>query len=260
MPPRPRSAGRSRPKRSFWRVLLRGTELILFFGVVTGGAYALYDYARTSERLRVKTIAISGAAVIDERDIIAETGITNVDNLLFLDIDAIQEQVQDMPYVKHCRVERDFPDRVVVTVVERTAVATLVVDSRLYLIDKDGVVLRELTPHEAPYGPLITQVQGIGYVSLGSRLDHKSLEAALAVWDGFSSTRMAQDVVVSEIAAPHEDHIRMYCDELPFEIRWGRNDFVNEAYRLDLIWEKTNHDPPCSEYLDLRFGDQPVCK
>ncbi|HIJ66215.1 MAG TPA: hypothetical protein HPP77_09735 [Candidatus Hydrogenedentes bacterium] len=75
---------------------------------------------------------------------------------------------------------------------------------------------------------------------------------------------MAGHVTVSEIAAPHEDHIRMYCDELPFEIRWGRRDFVNEAHRLDLIWRETGHmervDPPCQEYLDLRFGNEPVCR
>jgi len=239
---------------------LRCGELVLFLGVVVGGGYALYDYARTSERLRVETITVDGALVLDEMDVITESGVTNADNLLFLDVNGVRDRVLAMPYVKSCRVERDFPNKVIVSIEERTAFATLLVENRSFLLDREGVVLEELEPNQLPVGPFITEVPDLGFIQLGAQLTQEPMSAALAVWAAFQTTDMAGDVTVSEIAAPHEDHIRMYCDELPFEIRWGRRDFVNEARRLDLIWRGTDHDPPCEEYLDLRFGNEPVCK
>ncbi|HIJ74427.1 MAG TPA: FtsQ-type POTRA domain-containing protein, partial [Candidatus Hydrogenedentes bacterium] len=100
---------------------MRCGELVLFLGVVVGGGYALYDYARTSERLRVETITVDGALVLDEMDVITESGVTNADNLLFLDVNGVRDRVLAMPYVKSCRVERDFPNKVIVSIEERTA-------------------------------------------------------------------------------------------------------------------------------------------
>jgi len=52
----------------------------------------------------------------------------------------------------------------------------------------------------------------------------------------------------------------MYCDELQFEIRWGRDDVVQQARNLDVLWQQRGADLPCTSYLDLRFGQDLACK
>lgn len=71
---------------------------------------------------------------------------------------------------------------------------------------------------------------------------------------------MAAQVNVSEISAARANEILMYCEELPFEIRWGRGDPVAQAERLDFLWNAKGGHLECAEYLDLRFDNDLVCR
>jgi len=82
----------------------------------------------------------------------------------------------------------------------------------------------------------------------------------LAVWRAFGTTVMARDVTVSEISAAHENRICMYCDELDFEIRWGRDHFEKQAAKLNVFWLSQNKRVNCKDYVDLRFGNDVACK
>jgi cell division septal protein FtsQ len=236
-------------------VLLAGFLVSLSFV-----AYAFYWDLHTNEGLLVTTIGVKGTKVLDDYDIVEASGITTADNTLFLDVEAVQKRIEALPYVKACRVVRVFPGAVKIHVEEREAVAILEVHNQAYEIDADCVVLREQDPTCSPAGPYITEVPELGSVHPGQRLTHPPLREALEVWNAFSQTSMAQDVTVSELAALHVNDIRMYCDELPFEIRWGRGNFSRQARRLEVLWTECNQELDCQEYLELRFGTDLACK
>lgn len=155
---------------------------------------------------------------------------------------------------------REFPDTVYVTVTERMPKAAVLVDNRCYLMDGECVVLEELPIGPEHVGPLITGIPNLGSIEPGETVDKPELREAMAVWDAFSRTGMARDVNISEIAAVGINDIRMYCDELPFELRWGRGHYENQARRLDILWETKEKRLDCTEYLDLRFDKDLVCK
>ncbi len=255
-----RRGRRNNPRQFRDRPMAYVLQWVVCVAIIAGGGYLFYLYLHESDGFSVRWIRVEGARVLDPEAILAASGITTADNLLFFDADAARARVEAMPYVKSCRLERVFPDRVVLTLEERAPVATLLVDNHLFELDAEGVVLREL-PANAPYpGPLVTNVPHLGYVEPGQQLAQPPVAAALAVWDAFSEVSMAQDVIVSELAAFGENEVLMYCDELPFEIRWGRRDFMNQARRLDLLWRKMGKQVDCQEYLDLRFGKDLACK
>lgn len=220
------------------------------------GAHAFYGFAR--DDYPVRTIRVEGADVLEEELLVAESGITSADSVLLLDVEAVRERIEALPYVRSCMVARVHPDSVLISIKEREAVATLLVSNRMFHIDRACVVLRELSRGETHTGPFVT-TPGLGPIDLGQQLDCPPLRAAVAVWQAFSRSKMAGDVTVSEIAAWGENDIRMYCDELPFEVRWGRKDFENQARRLDVLWDELGKDITCREYLDLRFGNDVVC-
>jgi hypothetical protein len=52
----------------------------------------------------------------------------------------------------------------------------------------------------------------------------------------------------------------MFCDNLDYEIRWGRLDAREQAQTLDIFWRAEKGAPPCHEYLDLRFENEVACR
>lgn len=223
-------------------------------------ALGLYQYVNSSDYFRIKTIQIDGAHLLKTSDIVAAAGVSNQDNLLFIDTPAIRERVETIPYVKTCTVSRILPDLVKITIEERCPVATLLVHNHPYEIDAELTILRRVPAGSPHTGPLIAQVTDIGAVEPGMQVSQAALRVALTVWEAFSETKMAQEVTVSELAAAGVNEIRMYCDELPFEIRWGRDDVRQQARNLDILWQQRGSDLTCTEYLDLRFGQDLACK
>ncbi|MBI5092302.1 MAG: FtsQ-type POTRA domain-containing protein [Candidatus Hydrogenedentes bacterium] len=229
--------------------------------ILGAAAYGLHRYLYRSEDFLVKTIRVEGTRGIDPKDIVKTAGITTADSIMRIDVERVEETlVRTIPYVKSCSVTRCFPDTVIISVEERTATATLLVDGHAFEIDPDGVALQELPSNAVHEGPYISNVPDLGVVQIGDHLTQPALAAALEVWSAFSKMSISREVTVSELSAVSPNEIRMYCDELPYEVRWGRREFDAEAARFDLLWRTKNKQLGCAEYLDLRFGEDLACK
>lgn len=240
------------------RRVLRWTEAVIGIAVLTAVVIAAYAYVRTAPALRVQCLRIEGAQRIPAETIRAVAGITETDNVLFLDVQAVRDRIERIPYVRDCVIRRAFPDVVLIRVSEREPLATLIVNNRLFEVDAEGVVLEEIDANARKCGPFVTNVRGLGYVQVGDRLTHPSLQGALAVWRAYREMPMARDVTVSEIAALSPNEILMFCNDLDFEIRWGHADFEGQAKRLDVFWRAKGSQIACNEYIDLRFKDEVV--
>ena len=249
------------PKKPFReRTISYVLEAVVCCALIVAFARGAYVYAKHDPLFHLKTIRVAGSDRLQDDTIIRYSGITCEDNVLFLNPEEARTRIARMPYVKACEVSRFFPDTVAIAVEERVALATLMVGNRLFEVDDECNVLRELLPDGLHVGPFITNVGDLGYVEPGQRLVEPRLARALAVWRAFSATTMARDVTVSEISAAQEGRISMYCDELRCEIRWGRSNFEKQAAKLDLFWQSQDRDIHCRDYVDLRFGNDVACK
>lgn len=258
--PHRRYTPRRRNRRVRARVARRVTEAVIGLGVLAAVCVAAYTYMGASPFLRVQWLRIEGARRVPAETIRAVAGITENDNVLFLNAAAVRGRIERIPYVRRCVVRRAFPDGVLIRVEEREPLATLMVNNRLFEVDTEGVVLEEIDADARKYGPFITNVRGLGYVQVGDRLTHPSLQGALAVWQAFRAVPMARDVIVSEIAALSPNEILMFCNDLDFEIRWGYEDFEGQAKRLDMFWRAKGSQIACNEYIDLRFNGEVVVR
>lgn len=227
--------------------------IILF---VAGAVYCL----KTAPEFRVQKVIVNGANKLSPQEINRLSGVTDQDCTLFLDTAAIQKRIMSQPYVRDCKVTRHFPDCIEIDIEEHTALATLMVNNRLFEVDDECNVLRELEPDKPHVGPFITNMDGLGYVEPGKKLENHPLASALAVWRAFGQTAMSREVTVSEISAAQENRICMYCNELDFEIRWGRDHLEKQASKLDIFWRSQRKPVQCKNYLDLRFGNDVACK
>lgn len=238
----------------------RVAETLVCVGVIVAFAAGAIYCLNTAPEFRVQTIGVKGAHRLNDDTIDRLSGITNQDCVLFLDSDAIRTRIMSHPYVRSCKVTRFFPGRVEIDIDERTALATLMVNNRLFEVDDACNVLRELEPDKPHTGPFITNIDALGYVEPGKKLENRAVACALSVWRAFSATDMARDVTVSEISAAQENRVCMYCNELDFEVRWGRDNFEKQARKLDVFWRSQRKPVQCKNYLDLRFGNDVACK
>lgn len=258
-----RSATRRRARREgaalAGRVMGFLLKLLLFVGFLAGLGYSVVTFAGTSDHFRIKRIEIEGLSVLDEQTIRDRCGITDANSVIFLRPAQIGARVEEIPYVRECRVTCVFPDTVVIKIEEREAVATIEADGRLYAVDAEGRVLEQLAPGKPHPGPLITQLPGIESVEPGQTLSSPEYREALAVWRAFSSTEPAQTLRLSELAAVPND-FQMYFDNVPYRLRWGRGDYETQAKRLDILWKAKAGRLDCRQYIDLRFGQDVACK
>jgi len=231
-------------------------------GLVVLGALALgtYKYLVEPNTLRVKHVLFQGNTVLSGQLLLETAHITESDTILSVKPGEVEARVLKLPYVKTCKVDRSWPSAILITITERIPVAALMVNNRVYEIDRDGMVLREVPPLAPPNGPLVTNLPDLSAVAPGQLIKNAALDKALQLWDAFSADPVAKELTLSEISAKAESMLYMYFNELPYETRWGRSDFATQVHRFDLLWREKGGKLPCTEYLDLRFDNNLVCQ
>jgi len=222
--------------------------------------FGFYRYLKESDFLSIRWIAVDGVQTLSPSTVATASGITTADNLLFFDAQAARESVEALPSVHTCSLERIFPDRVDLRVIERAPAVTILVDNHLFEVDAKGQVLTALPQSAEHTGPLITNLPGLDTIAPGGCVYSPAFDTALRVWWAFGDTHMAKAVTVSELAAFSPNHVVMYCNELPCEIRWGRGRYAERARRLDILWQSHHGHLPCAQYVDLRFDRDVVCR
>lgn len=263
--PRAKRKTKRRPKRSaqerlLKRPLVRVLEALVCAGLLGVVAFDLRAFAVHTDYFNIDTVRVEGANVLREENIIAQSGVTRADCIFAIDAQEIQARVARMPFVAQCSVARMFPRKVLIELTERVAVATLLQDNHTYEIDADCHVLRQV-PDEADHvGPFISDVSDMPYVHVGQTIEQPGVHDAVAVWLAFRQMPMAQEVTVSEVCAVSDSRICMHVDEMDCEIRWGPNDLAQQAWKLDVFWSSQNGRITYTEYVDLRFGDDVVCR
>ncbi len=257
-----RTRKRKKARRLVDHPVILATEAVFSIVVLGAFLYGFLGFLKTFDGFDIKTVSVTGAVVLTPAAVREAAALGDDTNILLLDKNAIIERVTALPYVKSASLEVTFPDKITINVEERTVDATLMINSRAYELDAEGVVLREYASGVLPKEPFITNVPGLHYVEAGAKLDIPEVVAALEVWRAFEPSAVSAATTVSEIAALHPDDIRMYCVELPYEIRWGRHDAGELAKQLDVLWAEHEGLLPCKEYVDLRFAVEQgvVCK
>ncbi len=132
--------------------------LILLFGLVTfagmkqnGGYDALvaregapWDIVARAVGFDISAVTISGQARMTEKELLAASGVDARNSLPFLDAGAVRDRLMAIPLVKSARVMKLYPNRLVISVEERTPHALWQRDGKVLVIADDGVAIDEL--------------------------------------------------------------------------------------------------------------------
>ncbi|MCC0012016.1 MAG: cell division protein FtsQ/DivIB [Rhodobiaceae bacterium] len=132
-------------------------------GVVTGGHMEAFgngllriaDAAAAASGLRITSVEISGNDVIDDETILDTAGLAPGGSIIGIDAGRARMRLEALPWIASARVQKLFPDRLAVDVVERTPFAVWQHDGEFHIIDRTGVKLRPSSIDQLPDLPIV---------------------------------------------------------------------------------------------------------
>src|SRR4051794_28297957 len=106
--------------------------------------FSVYRYGAHSWRFRLESgenIEIGGNQNVSRAQVMEVMGADIGRNVFFVPLDERKKQLEQIPWVQEATVMRLLPNRIAVTIHERTPVAFAQIGSRISLIDANGVVM-----------------------------------------------------------------------------------------------------------------------
>ncbi len=136
-------------RRRAWR---RAFIALAAAGVAAAAAWALFD----SSLLVVRSVTVTGTHIVPAAEVLSAAGINPGTPLIRVNTGQVAGRVDTIRQVRSAQVTRAWPDRVVITVRERTPALALTAPGGGYdLADAAGVVLQRVTrrPADLPLYP-----------------------------------------------------------------------------------------------------------
>jgi cell division protein FtsQ len=202
----------------------------------------------------VREIQVRGGNKVGGSEIVAMAGLRHGVNLWKIEPAAIEKKIAKHPWVRRVLVRREFPRRVVIEVEERKPKA-IVAMGRLYYVDSDGIVFKEVGEGESIEFPLLTGLRP-------EELTRADLAIRSRIRDAIRlGELMAKDShTLSEIHFESSDRFVVYTTAYPVALRMGSGEWEGKLQRLDRVltlWK--GHENRLAS-LDMSFRDQVVAR
>jgi cell division septal protein FtsQ len=187
-------------------------------------------------------------------EIIAMAGLRHGMNLWNIEPTKIENKVSKHPWVRRVLVRREFPRRVVIEVEERKPKA-IVAAGKLYYVDADGVLFKEVAQGENVNFPMLTGIQTEDLASANPAI-RRRIQDALRLGD-----LMAKDShALSEIHFEALDRLVVYTMAHPVAIHLGWGDWEGKLKRLERVLTLWKGKEERLGSLDVSFRDQVVTR
>jgi len=212
------------------------------------------DFIADNPYFAVRQIEVHGGEKVGGDEIATIAGLRQGMNIWNVDAVAIENKIAKHPWVRRVLVRRDFPRRVVIDVEERTPKAIIGV-GKLYYIDADGAVFKEVASGENINFPMLTGIRAEALMR-GDLAVRKRIREAVRLID-----LMAQrSHTLSEIHFEAADRLVVYPTQFPVAWRLGWGDWDEKIARLERLLELWKGNEARLASLDMSFRDQVVAR
>lgn len=132
------------------KLAVLGLAIVLVAGIVQLRGHIVDAAARVTEAVSsgmasagfgISAIDITGQALTSESGILGALAIAPRTSLLAFDVDAARKRLLDLPAISDADIRKAYPDRLIVSVKEKTPIARWTVNGTTYLVDAAGTRL-----------------------------------------------------------------------------------------------------------------------
>jgi cell division protein FtsQ len=96
----------------------------------------------------IKEVLVDNNKVLTDDYIKEKTDINKTHNIFLVEIENIKNNLEKETYIKNAEVKRKLPDKIIINIEERKGIISYDYNSKRYLLDFDGVVLKEIENEE----------------------------------------------------------------------------------------------------------------
>ena len=211
--------------------------------------------------LRVTHVRITGNRIVSSEEIRRSAGIEENARLFDVDLSAVEERVRQNAFIKSVAVNRNAPEAIIITVVERTPAAVLP-GEHLLTIDEEGMVLPYVASEYTFDLPVLTGVLSAHDRRPGRRLSSGWVREGLSVLA--VAPEIGEDVYrrISELHFREDGEMILFTTENGVPVIFGSGEVVDKLIKLDGFWKEivNRRGPQDLAYIDLRFTDQVVVR
>ncbi|HET9481455.1 MAG TPA: FtsQ-type POTRA domain-containing protein [Candidatus Polarisedimenticolia bacterium] len=252
------------------RTALRMSLLTLvWIGAGIGAAVAAglgYRWAVSPARFRLEQVLVRGAREARDEEIRELAGRWMGRNILTVDLGAVESKVREHPWVGSggwVRIQRKLPSTLIVSLRERVAAGTALVDGALWLLDEAGLPIAAFGPRYAGYDfPILKGVDAL-VAETGRPMPGREapLREALRMGIDVSRTLAARAPAfhrrVSEIDLSKPGMVVVRQEGESYDLRLSRDDVMrNLDNYFALKDEIAESGGEAIEYVDLRWRDR----
>ncbi len=175
-------------------------------------------------------------------------------HLFKIDLLELSRWLEERPEVRSAKVTRSFPDKLIVELDERSAIAQ-VRSNRYFPVDGEGIILPGVRNYPDPDLPTIIGVGlRVDRIKMGEPYESERLTKALELLIIVTSSESLSDIKVSKIDVRDPRDISFMTDGM-IEIRVGGQDFGRKVGDLSEVIVDIRAKKKKVKYIDLRFGD-----
>lgn len=245
-----------RPRSTFGRVLLGTGAFLALAAAVTAGMITR-NFLTRDPHFRIAgaaSIQSVGLSEVNRAELLPVFGEDIGRNIFFVPLSTRRKQLESIPWVQQATVMRFLPNRLSVSIVERTPIALVMEGNRVELADADGVILTMPPAMMAQHHYFFPIIHGIdAQDSLASR------RARMAVYQRFiaelDQNNQHLSHQVSEIDLSDPEDLRATMPEQGSDIlaHFGEDHFMQrlQVYKANIAKWRSMY--PKLIGVDLRY-------
>jgi cell division protein FtsQ len=232
--------------------------LIVLVVILAGGAIKAN---RWKGDLRIAVVETRGEHILSKDEILALADIRIGGRLFGLDLPAVGKRIEQNRFVSSGAVNREVPDRIVITVAERQPVAAIA-GQKLFYIDRSGVLLPPVRAEEALDLPLLTGTVLPADGGPGSRIASGPIAESVQLLAAADSVSDALYRRISEVHLEEGHDLLVYLSDAGVPVIFGHGNAYGQCVKLEAFWEQfvASRGVDDLEYVDLRFDGQVVAR
>ncbi|MDW7675709.1 MAG: cell division protein FtsQ/DivIB, partial [Bacillota bacterium] len=204
----------------------------------------------------VDKIYVAGTQRLTVNEVLSLAQVQPGENILKLKSQRIKELLMTHPWIREAEINITLPSTVTINVIERRAEAVLIIESNYYVVDDEGIVMRQIQNLAEILLPTITGLNISHQVNEGDKLVSKEANTALT-----TLAALPEDLKnnVSELSV--SDGLNLFLTG-GMEIKLGGDEKIADKLKmLSDIYNNTDEQILDQiKYIDLRFTGPPIIK
>lgn len=255
---RPKRVGRPLPWKRIFQRSLQVFLLVFSISLMAGGGILSARLLVSSDFFRVKRIVVENQQRITAEEIIGLSDMRQGVSIFSLDLPLIGRKIEENPWIAEARVERIYPDEVLIRVRERQ-VRAIINLGYLYYVDDAGEIFKLLDPGDRLDYPALTGLDQNDFQEQPQQVRELLGEAVTLLGELAGRQRFNLDEISELQLDPHEG-ITLYTLQEGVPVRMGFGNYADKLDRLERIYDDIQPHLGVLRGIDLNVLERIIVK